>query len=147
MSRSILILNGPNLDRLGKRQPHIYGSTTLAQLEQLLHAHANDMGFTVTCKQSNYEGELVEWIHEAVDKQQPIIINPGGLTHTSVVLRDALAEISEGAGFIEVHLSNIAARESFRHHSYLSPIAKGTIAGLGVRGYLLALDYLIAEAS
>ncbi|MCS4535167.1 type II 3-dehydroquinate dehydratase [Corynebacterium sp. HS2168-gen11] len=144
-ARSVLVLNGPNLDRLGKRQPEVYGKTTLADLELLLHARANEYGITVCCKQSNYEGQLIEWIHEAADKGQPVIINPGGLTHTSVALRDALAEISDQAGFIEVHISNIHAREPFRAHSYLSPIAKGVIAGLGVQGYLLALDYCVAQ--
>ncbi|MDO4760343.1 MAG: type II 3-dehydroquinate dehydratase [Corynebacterium sp.] len=141
MNRSVLVLNGPNLNRLGKRQPEVYGTTTLADVETMIHARANELGLTVTCKQSNHEGQLIEWIHEAADKQQPVIINPGGFTHTSVALRDALAEIADGAGFVEVHISNVHAREPFRQHSYLSPIARGVIAGLGVHGYVLALEY------
>ena len=136
----VLILNGPNLNRLGKRQPEIYGSTTLADIETQLQLQAKELGITISCKQSNHEGELVEWIHEAADNNWPVIINPGGFTHTSVALRDALAEIADGAGFIEVHISNVHSRESFRQHSYLSPIAIGVIAGLGINGYFLALS-------
>lgn len=138
----VLILNGPNLNRLGKRQPEIYGSTTLADIETQLQLQAKELGITISCKQSNHEGELVEWIHEAADNNWPVIINPGGFTHTSVALRDALAEIADGAGFIEVHISNVHSRESFRQHSYLSPIAIGVIAGLGINGYFLALQHL-----
>lgn len=138
----VLILNGPNLNRLGKRQPEIYGSTTLADIETQLQLQAKELGITISCKQSNHEGELVEWIHEAADNHWPVIINPGGFTHTSVALRDALAEIADGAGFIEVHISNVHSRESFRQHSYLSPIAIGVIAGLGINGYFLALQHL-----
>lgn len=138
----VLILNGPNLNRLGKRQPEIYGSTTLADIETQLQLQAKELGVTISCKQSNHEGELVEWIHEAADNNWPVIINPGGFTHTSVALRDALAEIADGAGFIEVHISNVHSRESFRQHSYLSPIAIGVIAGLGINGYFLALQHL-----
>ncbi|GAB3075258.1 type II 3-dehydroquinate dehydratase [Corynebacterium aquatimens] len=140
----ILVLNGPNLNRLGKREPGVYGTLTLQQLEHTLVQKGVSMGCEVECRQSNYEGELIEWVHEAADNFYPVIINPGGLTHTSVALRDALAELhdhSEHPGFVEVHISNIHARESFRHHSYLSPIANGVIAGLGWRGYLLALSY------
>ncbi len=141
----ILVLNGPNLGRLGKRQPEVYGSTTLADLEDQISKRASALGLTVTCKQSNHEGELIDWIHEAADAGQAVIINPGGFTHTSVALRDALAEIADGAGFIEVHISNVHAREPFRQHSYLSPIAIGVIAGLGTAGYLLALEYFAAN--
>jgi hypothetical protein len=139
----VLIINGPNLDRLGKRQPEIYGATTLVDVEKQLHEQAEQLGITVSCKQSNHEGELIEWVHEAADNKWPVIINPGGFTHTSVALRDALAEVADNAGFIEVHISNIHAREPFRHHSYLSPIAVGVIAGLGVNGYFLALRHLV----
>ncbi len=139
----VLIINGPNLDRLGKRQPEIYGATTLVDVEKQLHEQAEQLGITVSCKQSNHEGELIEWVHEAADNKWPVIINPGGFTHTSVALRDALAEVADNAGFIEVHISNIHAREPFRHHSYLSPIAVGVIAGLGVNGYFLALQHLV----
>lgn len=137
----ILVLNGPNLNRLGKRQPEVYGSTTLADVESMIKNKAEALSVTVGCKQSNHEGELIEWVHEAADNGWPVIINPGGFTHTSVALRDALAEVSDGAGFVEVHISNVHAREEFRHHSYLSPIARGVIAGLGIKGYLLALEY------
>lgn len=137
----ILVLNGPNLNRLGKRQPEVYGSTTLADVESMIKNKAEALSVTVDCKQSNHEGQLIEWVHEAADNGWPVIINPGGFTHTSVALRDALAEVSDGAGFVEVHISNVHAREEFRHHSYLSPIARGVIAGLGIKGYLLALEY------
>ncbi|MBP3087695.1 type II 3-dehydroquinate dehydratase [Corynebacterium sp. sy017] len=137
----ILVLNGPNLDRLGKRQPDIYGTTTLRDLETLIHGKAQELGVSVETRQSNHEGELIEWVHEAADKNWAVVINPGGFTHTSVALRDALAEVSDGVGFIEVHISNVHAREPFRHHSYLSPIALGVIAGLGTAGYLYALEH------
>ncbi len=144
-NRQLLVLNGPNLNRLGKRQPDIYGATTLTDVEKHLAELGETLGLQVRCLQSNYEGQLVEWIHEAADAQIPVVINPGGLTHTSVVLRDALAEIADGPGFIEVHISNVHAREEFRHHSYLSPIARGVIAGLGVQGYELAVRWFAAE--
>lgn len=137
----ILVLNGPNLNRLGKRQPDVYGSVTLADVETMIKDKAEALSVTVECRQSNHEGELIDWVHESADKGWPVIINPGGFTHTSVALRDALAEVADCAGFVEVHISNVHAREDFRHHSYLSPIARGVIAGLGVKGYLLALEY------
>ncbi|MFV8380258.1 type II 3-dehydroquinate dehydratase [Corynebacterium hindlerae] len=137
----ILVLNGPNLDRLGKRQPEIYGSTTLADVEADIRRVASELGVEVDCRQSNYEGQLIEWVHEAAENGWSIIINPGGYTHTSVALRDALVETT----FIEVHISNVHAREPFRAHSYLSPIARGVIAGLGVKGYELALRSLADE--
>ena len=138
----IIVLNGPNLNRLGKRQPDVYGSTTLADVEQMIASRAASHGAEVECFQSNPEGELIEKVHAAADAGLPVIINPGGFTHTSVALRDALAEVADGAGFVEVHISNVHAREPFRHHSYLSPIARGVIAGLGVFGYVAAVDYL-----
>lgn len=138
----IRVLNGPNLNRLGRRQPEVYGSTTLADVEKLIGERAAQLGVEVDCRQSNHEGELIDWVHEAADAGWPVIINPGGFTHTSVALRDALAEVADGAGFIEVHISNVHAREDFRQHSYLSAIAVGVIAGLGVRGYVLALEAL-----
>lgn len=137
----VLVLNGPNLNRLGKRQPEVYGSTTLAVVEKQLREQAELRGVEIECRQSNYEGELIDWVHEAADNGWAVIINPGGLTHTSVALRDALVELNDHHGFIEVHISNVHAREPFRHHSYLSPIAIGVIAGLGTDGYGLALDY------
>ncbi|RSZ63561.1 type II 3-dehydroquinate dehydratase [Corynebacterium hylobatis] len=138
----VLVLNGPNLNRLGKRQPEVYGATTLADVEKLIGERAAQLGVEVECRQSNHEGELIDWVHETADEGWPVIINPGGFTHTSVALRDALAEVADGAGFIEVHISNVHAREDFRGHSYLSAIAVGVIAGLGVRGYVLALEAL-----
>ncbi|GAB3701695.1 type II 3-dehydroquinate dehydratase [Corynebacterium nasicanis] len=138
----ILVLNGPNLNRLGKRQPEVYGATTLADVEKELAQRAAELGVAVECRQSNHEGELIDWVHEAADAGWPVIINPGGFTHTSVALRDALVEVSE---FIEVHISNVHAREPFRAHSYLSPIARGVIAGLGTQGYVLAMEALVSS--
>ncbi len=142
MTSTIRVINGPNLDRLGKRQPEIYGRTTLRDVEDDLRALAEDLRVAVDFVQSNHEGELIEAVHESADKGDAVIINPGGFTHTSVALRDALAEIAEGEGFVEVHISNVHGREEFRHHSYLSPIALGVIAGLGVEGYRSALRFL-----
>lgn len=138
----IVVLNGPNLDRLGRRQPEIYGSTTLADVEEGLRADARRLGVEIETLQSNHEGDLIDRVHRAADDGDAVLINPGGLTHTSVALRDALVEVADGPGFVEVHISNIHAREAFRHHSYLSPIARGVIAGLGVKGYTMALEYL-----
>ena len=141
----ILVLNGPNLNRLGKRQPEVYGSTTLADVEKLIAERAGELGVDVICRQSNHEGELIDWVHEAADEGWPVIINPGGFTHTSVALRDALAEIADGAGFHEVHISNVHAREEFRHTSMLSPLAAGIIVGCGTDGYGLALRRIAAQ--
>lgn len=137
----VCVINGPNLNRLGKRQPEVYGSTTLADVEDLLAREAASLGIEVDFFQSNHEGELLDRIHRAADEGAAVIINPGGFTHTSVALRDALAEIADGAGFVEVHISNVHAREEFRHHSYLSPQASGVIAGLGIYGYVAALRF------
>lgn len=142
---TILVLNGPNLNRLGKRQPEVYGSVSLNDVEKMVRARAADLCVDVDFRQTNHEGEMLEWVHEAADNAWPVIINPGGWTHTSVALRDALAEVSDSTGFVEVHISNVHAREPFRHHSYLSPLAIGVIAGLGVQGYVLALEYLAKE--
>ena len=139
----ILVLNGPNLNRLGKRQPDVYGTTTLADIEQRLRERAEAAGAEIAFLQSNHEGELIDAVHEAADNSWPVIINPGGFTHTSVALRDALVELQGTPGFIEVHISNVHAREPFRHHSYLSPISTGVIAGLGTDGYDMALDYFL----
>lgn len=136
----ILVLNGPNLNRLGKRQPEIYGHATLEDVELQLQARAAELDVEVELRQTNHEGEMLEWVHEAAEAGLPVIINPGGWTHTSVALRDALVELTDAHGFIELHISNVHAREPFRQHSYLSPIAKGVIAGLGTQGYLLALE-------
>lgn len=144
MAKNILLLNGPNLNLLGTREPNVYGSTTLAEVEQGLIEQAKAAGVLLTCLQSNHEGVLIDRIHtargEAVDA---IIINPGGLTHTSVALRDALAGVA--IPFVEVHISNVHQRETFRHHSFLSSIAVGVICGLGVDGYRLALDFLLKK--
>lgn len=141
MAFHVLLLNGPNLNLLGQREPAVYGSATLADVEQAAQAQAQAAGVQLSCLQSNHEGVLIDRIHEARrEGVDAIVINPGGLTHTSVALRDALAGVA--IPFVEVHISNIHQRESFRHHSYLSAIAVGTIAGLGVDGYRLALDFV-----
>ena len=137
---TVLVLNGPNLDRLGRREPEIYGSTTYDDLVTLIEAQATELGLTAVVRQSNSEGQLIDWLHAAADAGDPVILNAGALTHTSIALRDACAELM--APLIEVHISNVHAREEFRHHSYLSAVATGVIVGLGVQGYLLALRYL-----
>jgi 3-dehydroquinate dehydratase-2 len=134
----LLVLNGPNLNLLGKRQPEIYGRDTLDDIAAAVVARAEDFGLSVDFRQSNHEGHLVTWIQEARDSARAIIINPGGLSHTSVALLDAL--IFTELPVIEVHLSNIHRRESFRHHSFVSSAAAGVIVGLGPQGYVLAVD-------
>ena len=137
----IMVLNGPNLNRLGKREPEIYGTTTLEQLEADCAAWAQELGNQVICHQSNFEGQLVEWIHQAGDEGLGgVVLNAGAYTHTSVALRDAISSIT--VPVIEVHISNVHAREEFRHHSYIAPVCKGSIAGLGFLGYKLAINYL-----
>jgi len=137
----ILVLHGPNLNLLGEREPEIYGRTTLAEIDAALREQASARGASVDAFQSNHEGALIDRIQAARRTHQAIIINPGGLTHSSVALRDALA--ATGLPIVEVHLSNIYAREPFRHHSYVSGIALGQISGLGAKGYELALDALL----
>ncbi len=138
MSR-LLLLNGPNLNLLGSREPALYGAQTLAQIEAGLAAEAQRLGHELACFQSNHEGALIDRIHQArQDGVTFILFNPGGYTHTSIALRDALLGVA--IPFIEVHLSNVHARESFRHHSYFSGIAAGVIVGLGPLGYRLALQ-------
>lgn len=140
MARKLLLLNGPNLNLLGTREPATYGSTTLAEIELAAQEQARAAGAELSFFQSNHEGALIDRIHAARNEQvDAIIINPGGLTHTSVALRDALAGVA--IPFIEVHISNVHQREAFRHHSYLSAIAKGVICGLGTEGYRLAIDF------
>lgn len=135
----LLVLNGPNLNLLGTREPEIYGSLTLDEIHQQIQQSAQQMGHQCECLQSNREYELIERIHAAqTDATDFIIINPGALTHTSIALRDALLGV--GIPFIEIHLSNVHAREPFRQHSYLSDVAVGVIAGLGAQGYQLALQ-------
>lgn len=141
-SRTVQVVNGPNLGRLGKREPAVYGSTTHDDLVALIEREAAALGLTAVVRQSDSEGELLGWIHDAADAGEPVILNAGALTHTSVALRDACAELT--APLIEVHISNVHRREEFRHHSYLSGVATGVIVGLGVQGYLLALRYLAA---
>ena len=140
---SILVLNGPNLNLLGTREPQIYGHDTLPQIMAELTQIAADAGAKLESLQSNHEGVLIDRIHAArTDGTQFIVINPGGLTHTSVALRDALAGVA--LPFIEVHISNVHKREAFRHHSFLSEIAAGVIVGLGVNGYRLALAHVLS---
>ncbi len=138
--RTVLVLNGPNLGRLGQREPQVYGSTTHDELVGLIEGEAAELGLTAVVRQSDSEAELLNWLHAAADADDPVILNAGALTHTSIALRDACAELR--APLIEVHISNVHAREDFRHHSYLSGVATGVIVGLGVQGYLLALRYL-----
>ncbi|MBX2835224.1 MAG: type II 3-dehydroquinate dehydratase [Gammaproteobacteria bacterium] len=137
MSSLITIINGPNLNLLGQRQPELYGSTTLADVEAKCSDIASDLGLSVQCRQSNHEGQIVDWIQEARTSSAGIIINPAAYSHTSVAILDAL-NMFEGP-VIEVHISNIHQRESFRHHSYVTQRADGVIAGCGVQGYELAL--------
>lgn len=137
---TVLVLNGPNLNRLGQRDPDIYGSTTYDELVAMIEACAAELGFTAVVRHSNSEAQLVEWIHAATDAGDPVILNAGALTHTSLALGDACAELR--APLIEVHISNVYGREQFRHHSYISSVATGVIVGLGVQGYALALRYI-----
>jgi 3-dehydroquinate dehydratase-2 len=137
---TVLVLNGPNLGRLGRREPEVYGSTTHDEVVKMIEQEADALGLKAVVRQSDSEGELLNWIHAAADAGDPVILNAGALTHTSVALRDACAELS--APLIEVHISNVHTREEFRHYSYISAVATGVIVGLGVQGYLLALRYL-----
>jgi 3-dehydroquinate dehydratase-2 len=142
--KKILVLHGPNLNLLGTREPSIYGATSLSQINADLLSEAKSAGMQLTCYQSNTEGALIDAVHQAKsDKIDYIIINPAAFTHTSVALRDALSAVA--IPFIEVHISNIYTRETFRHHSYFSDIAVGIISGLGAQGYLLALKAIIEE--
>jgi 3-dehydroquinate dehydratase-2 len=137
---TVYVLNGPNLNLLGSRETAVYGSLTLGDIEKLCLAAAKKHGYTVDFRQTNHEGELVDWLHEARDKAAGVVINPGAYTHTSIALQDAIRAI--GIPVVEVHLSNIFAREEFRHHSYVSPVARGVLCGFGAKGYELALDGL-----
>ena len=144
MSSTILVIHGPNLNLLGKREPEVYGHLSLNDINQQLIAQAERVQLQIETFQSNWEGAIVDRIHQAQDQGiQYIIINPAALTHTSVAVRDALLGVA--IPFIEVHLSNVHAREAFRHHSYLSDKAMGVICGLGAKGYAAALDYLIEK--
>ncbi len=138
----ILFLNGPNLNLLGTREPSIYGRETLAEVEGLVRSRAAQVPVEIEFRQSNSEGQLIDWIHAARGHTAAIVLNAGGLTHTSVALRDAIAAVSIPT--IEIHLSNVHAREEFRHHSYLTAVCKGVIAGFGVQSYLLGLDAAVS---
>ena len=139
----VLVLNGPNLNMLGTREPEIYGSETLADLEDQCASWGKELRLAVECRQSNHEGELVEWVQKAKGQMDGIIVNAGALTHTSVALLDALLAVD--LPVVEVHLSNIYRREEFRHHSYISRAATGVICGLGSQGYRFALEALAAR--
>ena len=139
MSNLVLVLNGPNLNLLGTREPEIYGATTLDDIAALLTEQGDRLGLMIDVRQSNHEGHLIDWLHEAGARNAvAVILNAGAYTHTSVALRDAIKSIA--VPVIEVHLSNPAARESFRHVSHISPVAAGVIQGFGAQGYALALD-------
>jgi 3-dehydroquinate dehydratase-2 len=137
---TVNVLNGPNLGRLGLREPDVYGNTTYDELVGLIERTAAELGLKAVVRQSDSEAELLDLIHQAADAGEPVILNAAGLTHTSVALRDACAELK--APLIEVHISNVYAREHFRHRSFISPVATGVIVGLGVQGYVLAMRYL-----
>jgi 3-dehydroquinate dehydratase-2 len=140
MAKRILVLNGPNLNMLGIREPGTYGSQTLADIETMAVDEGAKLGLEVTCRQSNIEGELVTWIQQALGQFDAVIINPGAYSHTSIAIHDAFRAVN--LPVVEVHLSNIYTREPFRHHSYVSPVAIGVICGLGATGYKLALHAL-----
>ena len=140
MAKTIYILNGPNLNLLGTREPEIYGTTTLANIEAICLKHAEKQGLSVSFHQSNDEGALVELIQEARSSGMGIIINAGAYTHTSVAILDAILALE--IPVVEVHLSNLFKREEFRHHSFITPAAQGLICGLGAQGYVMAIDYL-----
>jgi 3-dehydroquinate dehydratase-2 len=137
---TIQVFNGANLGRLGLREPTVYGSTTYAQLVEIIERTAQELEMEVQIRQTDDEGELLRWVHAASDAGDPVILNPGGWSHTSVVLRDALAGLN--APLLEVHITNIHRREEFRHHSYVSGVADGVLAGLGIEGYVLALQWM-----
>jgi len=144
--KKILVLNGPNLNLLGTREPAVYGHETLADVERLCAEAGTRLGVAVECRQSNHEGQLIDWLHEAgreivAGSMLGVVMNPGAYTHTSVALHDAIkgAQVT----LIELHISNVHAREAFRHHSFISPAARGIIVGLGVKGYALAIEALV----
>jgi 3-dehydroquinate dehydratase-2 len=149
---SLLVLNGPNLNLLGTRKPEVYGSTTLADVEELCRQEAGKLGLEVVFRQSNHEGQLIDWIHHAGAEAKAgdsigAVFNPGAFTHTSVALHDAI----EGASLpvVECHISNVHRREEFRHHSFISPVARGIVVGFGVHGYVLAINglYHLSQAA
>jgi 3-dehydroquinate dehydratase-2 len=136
----VLVLNGPNLGRLGRREPDVYGPTTYADLVALCEQTGAALGLAVQVRQTEHEGELLGWLHEAADGGLPVVLNAAAWTHTSVAVRDACAQLT--APLVEVHITNVHAREEFRHHSYISAVASGVIVGLGVSGYALALRWI-----
>ncbi|WP_026361292.1 type II 3-dehydroquinate dehydratase [Amycolatopsis nigrescens] len=140
----VFVFNGPNLGRLGKREPSVYGSTTHDDLVRLCAGTAAELGIEVEVRQTDHEGELVGWLHEAADAGAPVVLNAGAWTHYSIAVRDAAAQLT--APLLELHISNVHKREEFRHHSVLSDIATGVLAGLGVDGYPLALRWMSAHA-
>jgi len=140
---NVLVLNGPNLGRLGTREPAVYGSTTHADLVELCVATGKELGLAVEVRQTDHEGELLGWLHAAADAGTPVVLNAAAWTHTSVAVRDACAQLT--APLVEVHISNVHKREEFRHHSYISAVADGVIVGLGVTGYTLALRWIAAN--
>ena len=142
MTKSILLINGPNLNLLGTREPETYGSQTLEDVEELCVSHAREKGISLDCFQSNHEGAIVDTIQQSKNIYTHIVINPGAYTHTSIAIRDAFLGI--GAKVYEVHISNIHEREAFRHHSYISDIAEGVFVGMGIPGYLAAIDAVAA---
>jgi 3-dehydroquinate dehydratase-2 len=139
----VLVLNGPNLGRLGTREPDVYGHTTHADLAALCEQTAAELGIEVEVRQTDHEGEMVGWLHEAADERWPVVLNAGAWTHYSIAIADACAQLN--AHLVEVHISNVHKREDFRHHSYISAVASGVIIGLGVEGYPLALRWLAAK--
>jgi 3-dehydroquinate dehydratase-2 len=146
MMKTVLVLNGPNLNLLGTREPAVYGSETLADVERICQEAAQRLGLEAQCRQTNHEGQLIDWIHEAgrlcaQGEMVGVVLNAGALTHTSIALHDAI----KGAAvpLIEYHISNVHAREAFRHHSWISPVARAVMAGLGVKGYALAVEALV----
>jgi 3-dehydroquinate dehydratase-2 len=145
IAKPVYVLNGPNLNLLGLREPEIYGSTSLADIEKLVAAHAKARGVSVLCLQSNHEGDLVTWVQEARSMASGLIINPAAYSHTSIAIHDALAMLD--IPVVEVHISNVHKREEFRHFSFMSSVVTGVICGLGVKGYTLALDAIIADIS
>lgn len=142
-TKKILVLNGPNLNLLGKRQPEIYGKASLSDIEKQVRALAKELGLDVDFRQSNSEGELVTWIQDAAGKFDALVINPAAYTHTSLAMRDAISAV--GIPTVEIHLSNIHKRESFRHHSYIAEVAVGQITGFGVESYLIGLRAAAAQ--
>jgi 3-dehydroquinate dehydratase II len=143
MSRHVLVLNGPNLGRLGVREPDVYGTSSYAELEGLCVGGGSELGLDVEVRQTENEGELIGWLHSAADAGTPVVLNAGALTHTSVALGDACAMLS--APLVEVHISNVHKREPFRQHSYVSAHASGVIVGLGIEGYVLALSWIASQ--